>query len=78
MHKDMSIDELIQASEEVPRVVEDVPSDVEDKKASEVRYCGWWEVEWGGGGLSKYTVICFSYLYFLLFSFLQQAPWRLK
>jgi hypothetical protein len=37
VHKDMSIDQLIQASEEVPKVVEDVPRDVEEKKESQVR-----------------------------------------
>ncbi|CAB4032458.1 fantom-like isoform X1, partial [Paramuricea clavata] len=35
-HKDMSIDQLIQASEEVPKVVEDVPRDVEEKKESQL------------------------------------------
>ena len=37
VHEDMSIDQLIQASEEVPKVVEDVPGDVEEKKESQVR-----------------------------------------
>ncbi len=66
MHKDMSIDELIQASEEVPRVVEDVPSDVEDKKASEVRYCGWWEVEWGGRSLKIHCNMFFIFVFFVV------------
>ena len=37
VHEDMSIDQLIQASEEVPKVFEDVPRDVEEKKESQVR-----------------------------------------
>ena len=40
VHKDMSIDELIQASEDVPKVVEDIPKGDEEKKEQEVRYSG--------------------------------------
>ena len=37
VNKDMSIDELIQASEDVPRVIEDAAKLVEEKKEPEVR-----------------------------------------